>query len=83
MYNFVLLIFSILISFLFLSPFIKVLFVFNLVKKFNSNLSCIIFFKLVLILLIYNFFSWSFCKSFIGYKFYPSIQLYDVLFFII
>jgi hypothetical protein len=83
MYNFVLFIFSILIFFIFLSPFIKVLFVFNLVKKFNSNLSCIIFFKLILILLIYNFFSWPFCKSFIGFKFYPSIQVYDVLFFMI
>ena len=42
------------------------------IKFFNFNLSFIIFFNLVIILLI--FFSWFFCLSFIGFQFYPSIK---------
>jgi hypothetical protein len=39
------------------------------------------FFNLVLILLIFYFFIWSFCKRFIGFQFHPSIQFTMYYFF--
>ena len=36
-------------------------------------------FSLILINLIYIFFSWFFCKKFIGFQLNPSIQIYDIL----
>jgi hypothetical protein len=61
-----------------LYSFYKSLFVFNLVLY---NFSCVFFFILVLVLLIFNLFHLTSCLSFIGLQFHHSIKVHYFCFF--
>jgi hypothetical protein len=50
------------------------------IQSFNYNLSYIIFFNLILILLISHFNPWLFCQSFNCFLFCHSIKVYALLF---
>jgi hypothetical protein len=50
------------------------------IQSFNYNLSYIIFFNLILILLISHFNPWLFCQSFNCFLFCHSIKVYAILF---
>jgi len=62
-----------------LDSFVEVLFIFNFIIP--SQFTNIIFFNLVLIFLISNFYLWPSCKKIICFEFHHSIQIDDIKFF--
>jgi len=70
---------SVLILLIFVGPFIKVWFVFDLVLQLQFIIYY--FFNLIFILLIFSFFSFTLLLKFISFQFLSSIKVYSALFF--